>query len=65
VGRYRKILAAVDGSESSMHALKEAFKLAQNEESWITAVSVIPPYQGDLDLVAVGNIMASMRKPLR
>ncbi len=63
MGRYRKILAAVDGSETSMHALKEAFKLAQNEGSWITAVSVIPPYQGDLDLVAVGNIMASMRKP--
>jgi len=42
VGRYRKILAAVDGSETSMHALKEAFKLAQNEGNWITAVSVIP-----------------------
>ena len=63
MGRYRKILAAVDGSETSMHALKEAFKLAQNEGNWITAVSVIPPYQGDLDLVAVGNILASMRKP--
>ncbi|MBI4653826.1 MAG: universal stress protein [Nitrospirae bacterium] len=63
MGRYRKILVAVDSSESSLHALKESFKLAMNEGSWITVVSVVPPYTGDLDLVAVGNIMASMRKP--
>lgn len=63
MARYRKILVAVDGSETSLHALEESFKLAQNEGSWITAVSVIPAYTGDLDLVAVGNIMAAMRKP--
>ncbi len=63
MGRYRKILIAIDGSPSSLHALEESFKLAQNEISWIMVVSVIPPYTGDLDLVAVGNIMASMRKP--
>lgn len=63
MGRYRKILTAIDGSLTSLHALEESFKLAQNEGSWITVVSVIPPYTGDLDLVAVGNIMASMRKP--
>lgn len=63
MGRYRKILVAIDGSITSMHALEESFKLAQNEGSWITVVSVIPAYTGDLDLLAVGNIMASMRKP--
>lgn len=63
MGRYRKILVAVDGSESGRHALRESFKLASNEKSWITVVSVVPPYEGDLDMVAVGNIMASMRKP--
>lgn len=63
MGRYRKILVAIDGSQTSLHALEESFKLAQNEGSWITAVSVIPAYTGDLDLVAVGNIMAAMRKP--
>lgn len=61
--RYRKILVAVDGSESSTHALRESFKLAKNEKSWITVVSVVPAYTGDLALVGVGNIMASMRKP--
>ncbi len=63
MGRYRKILVAVDGSPTSLHALEESFKLARNEGSWITVVSVIPPYTGDLDLVAVGDVMAAMRRP--
>lgn len=61
--KVKKMLVAIDGSESSMHALKESFKLARNEKSWITVVSVIPEYKGDLDMVAVGNVMASIRKP--
>lgn len=63
MGKYRKILVAVDGSLTSLHALEESFKLAQNEGSWITVASVVPPYTGDLDLVAVGNVMAALRKP--
>jgi nucleotide-binding universal stress UspA family protein len=63
VGRYRKILVAVDGSDSGMHALRESFKLATNEKSWITVTSVVPQYTGDLAMVGVGNIMDSMRKP--
>ena len=63
MGRYRKMLVAVDGSDSSMHALRESFKLASNEKSWITVVSVVPKYTGDLSFVAIGNVMASLRKP--
>jgi nucleotide-binding universal stress UspA family protein len=63
LGKYRKILVAVDGSASGMHALSESFKFAQDEKSWITVVSVIPPYLGDLDMTAVGNVMAAIRKP--
>ncbi len=63
MGRYRKILVAIDGSITSLHALEESFKLAQNEGSWLTVVSVIPSYTGDLDLIAIGDMMASMRKP--
>ena len=63
MGKYRKILVAVDGSPSSMHALKESFRFAEDEKSWITVISVIPPYLGDLDMTAVGNIMAAIRKP--
>jgi nucleotide-binding universal stress UspA family protein len=63
MGRYKKMLVAIDGSESGFHALTESFKLASNEKSWITVTCVVPPYNGDLDLVAVGNLMDSMRKP--
>lgn len=63
MGRYRKILVAIDGSLSSIHALRESFKFAEAEKCWMTAVSVIPPYLGDLDTTSVGNIMASMRRP--
>ncbi len=61
MGRYNQILVAVDGSEASLHALKEAFKLTENE---ITAVAVIPPYGGDLRLVGVRNIRQQIRAPL-
>ncbi|MBI4685693.1 MAG: universal stress protein [Nitrospirae bacterium] len=63
MGRYKKILVAFDGSESSKNALLQAFKLANAEECWITVTSVIPSYEGDLELVGVKNIRASIRKP--
>jgi nucleotide-binding universal stress UspA family protein len=63
MGRYRKILVAVDGSESGFHALRESFKLAANEKSWITAVSVIPSFEGDLELVGVRDIKAALKQP--
>lgn len=56
---YKKILVAIDGSDSGMHALRESFKIA----SRITVVAVLPEYSGDLDMVGVGNLMASMKKP--
>jgi len=62
-GGIKKMLVAIDGSESGLHALREAFKLAVNEKSWITVVSVVPPYEGDLDLVAVGNVQQALRRP--
>jgi len=62
MGKYRKILVAIDGSLSSMHALRQSFALAVNEKCWMTAVSVIPPYLGDLETTGVGNVMASLRK---
>jgi nucleotide-binding universal stress UspA family protein len=65
MGRYKKILVAIDGSESSTHALKESFKLATNEDSWITAVSVAPPYKGDLAMTAIGNIQKAIKDPYK
>lgn len=63
MGKYRKILVAIDGSLSSLHALNESFIFAESEKCWMTVVAVIPPYLGDLDTTSVGNVMASMRKP--
>jgi nucleotide-binding universal stress UspA family protein len=63
MGRYRKLLVAVDGSGSSLHALRESFKLASNEKSWITVVSVVPSLEGDLELVGVRDIKAALKHP--
>jgi nucleotide-binding universal stress UspA family protein len=63
VGRYRKILVAVDGSESSRNALRQAFRLAVDEKCWITVTSVVPPFEGDVDLTGVKDIRASLAKP--
>jgi nucleotide-binding universal stress UspA family protein len=63
MGRYRKILVAVDGSESGRNAFRQAIKLANSEECWITVVSVIPAYGGDLGSTAFGNVLAAMREP--
>lgn len=63
MGKYRKILVAIDGSESGRNALLQAFRLAVDEKCWITAASVVPPYTGDLDLTGVKDIRASLAKP--
>ncbi|MHB8844590.1 MAG: universal stress protein [Nitrospirota bacterium] len=63
MGKYRKILVAIDGSESSRNALLQAFRLAVDEKCWITVTSVVPPLTGDLDLTGVKDIQASLAKP--
>ena len=61
---YRKVLVPVDGSESSFHALRQAFQFSSIEKSWITVVCVAPEYEGDLDtLVSGNNIMEQMQRP--
>ena len=52
---YRKILIAVNGSKD---VLKEGLQLAHDERCWVTVVKVIPPYEGDLNLVGIKNIDA-------
>ena len=64
MGKYKKILVAVDGSESSRNALLQAFRLAVEEKCWVTVTSVVPPFTGDLDLTGVkGDVRASLAKP--
>ena len=50
---YRKILIAVNGSKD---VLTQGLRLAEDEKCWVTVVKVVPPNDGDLDLVGIGNI---------
>ncbi|MBI5057432.1 MAG: universal stress protein [Nitrospirae bacterium] len=61
MGLYRKILVAFDGSESSVNALLQAFTLANDEKCWITVATVVPTYEGDLDLTGVKDIHETLR----
>jgi len=63
MGKYRKILVAVDSSESSRNALYQAFRLASEEKCWITVTSVVPPYEGEIEITGVKDIRAALRKP--
>ena len=63
MGKYRKILVAIDGSDSGRNALLQAFRLAVDEKCWITVTSVAPPLTGDLDLTGVKDIQAALAKP--
>lgn len=63
MGRYRKILVAFDGSDSSRNALLQGIKFARSEQCWIKVVSVMPSYQGDIELTGVKNIKEALRGP--
>jgi nucleotide-binding universal stress UspA family protein len=65
MGKYRKILVAIDGSEPSRHALRESFKLVSDEKRWLTVVSVVPQYDGDLGATWMSNVNVqdAVRKP--
>jgi nucleotide-binding universal stress UspA family protein len=52
MGRYRKILVAVDGSDSSRNAFRQACKIALDDKSWITVITAIPFYQDQFDILS-------------
>ena len=60
---YKKMLVAIDGSESSLYALRQSLKLAREAECLVTVVSVIPRYEGDLGSMWINNMRDSMRIP--
>lgn len=64
MGRYNKILAAFDGSESSQNALRQAMALADREHSWVRVLAVVPSYEGELELVGVRDLQAALRGPV-
>jgi len=50
---YRKIVIAVNDSKD---VLTQGLRLAQDEKCWVTVVKVLPPHNGDLNLVGIRNI---------
>ncbi|STY29896.1 universal stress protein [Legionella wadsworthii] len=47
---YKQIMVAVDDSEASVLALKEAIKLAKNQKSKICVIHIVDTlYEGDVD----------------
>ncbi|MBI5674330.1 MAG: universal stress protein [Nitrospirae bacterium] len=50
---YRKILIAVNGSKD---VLSQGLRMAHDEKCWVTVVKVLPPNEGDLNLVGIKNI---------
>lgn len=63
MAKYRKILVAYDGSSSAQNALSLASQLAREDKSWIKVLAVVPPYQGDLELVGVSDIKEAITGP--
>jgi nucleotide-binding universal stress UspA family protein len=60
---FKKILAAVDGSEASLHALSETIRLSYWVKGRVCAIYAAPPYEGDLRFVGVRNLDALFREP--
>ena len=63
MAKYRKILVAYDGSSSAKNALSLASRLAREDKSWIKVLAVVPPYQGDLELIGVSDIKEAITGP--
>jgi nucleotide-binding universal stress UspA family protein len=60
---YRKILVAYDGSATARNALAVAGHLAKEDKSWIKVLTVLPDFEGDLELVGVSNIKDTIEGP--
>ncbi|MBI5663549.1 MAG: universal stress protein [Nitrospirae bacterium] len=58
MGRYRKILVGVDGSDSSRNAFSQACKIVRDDKSWITAITVIPLYQDQIEVLSIKEKVA-------
>jgi len=63
MARYRKILVAYDGSASARNGLAVASHLAKEDKSWVKVLTVLPNYEGDLELIGVSNIKETIEGP--
>lgn len=57
------ILATLDGSESSKNALRQTIRFARKENCGVTAVTVLPAYEGELEIGLMKNIQETFKGP--
>ncbi len=60
MAKYRKILVAYDGSPPARNAFIAAAKMAREDSCWVKVLAVTPKYEGDMELIGVGNIKETM-----
>jgi nucleotide-binding universal stress UspA family protein len=60
MGMYKKLLVAVDGSDISLHAFKEALRISRED---LLVLSVAPPYSGDLRVMGTSDLGELLRQP--
>lgn len=60
MAKYSRLLVGMDGSETSLHALRESFNISKN---WVTVVTVAPSYVGDLRIMGVSGIREKLQEP--
>ncbi|HEY5998214.1 MAG TPA: universal stress protein [bacterium] len=65
MARYQKLLVAYDGSASGENALRQALRLAREEKCWVRVVTVVPPFEGELELTGVGDVHEAILRPGR
>ncbi|MDA8084155.1 MAG: universal stress protein [Nitrospiraceae bacterium] len=53
MGRYRKILVAVDGSDSGRNAFRQACRIGRQDKSWITVITTIPIFSDQFDVLGI------------
>ena len=57
---YKKLLVAMDTSETSLHAFKESLRISKED---IMVLAVAPPYSGDLRVMGASDITQLLREP--
>jgi len=64
MGKYNKILVALDGSERSKHAYEEILKFAKETRAEVLAISVVPSHKELVSSLSVfGHVKDLIRKP--
>ncbi len=57
---YKKLLVAMDGSEISLHAFKEALGISKQD---VLVLAVAPPYSGDLRVMGTSDLSELLKEP--